>query len=226
MTNLEKRLGSSHFSTTGGANKVFKHFAIGKFALMMHCLYCGQWFGLIARRELITQLLQAYEACHWIAPILSLNCSNVFGALFLLGKTLSSPTCSVLNRSNSSHICALAFLPIFISLMLYLPLHHLVMVWFGLKDLEAELQTWSRYALIPCLSLLLSFLGLSLLLRDLRDRLPVILRNSISLNSSAMRGYSRIDTYAVSWQSMPHYPFLQRSTLSCRYSWQKNCFVH
>ena len=31
--------------------------------------YCGQWFGLIARRELITQLLQAYEACHWIAPI-------------------------------------------------------------------------------------------------------------------------------------------------------------
>ena len=54
------------------------------------------------------------------------------------------------------------------------------------------------------LSLLLSFLGLSLPLRDLRDRLPVILRNFISLNSSAMRGYSRIDTYAVSWQSMPH----------------------
>ena len=55
------------------------------------------------------------------------------------------------------------------------------------------------------LSLLLSLLGLSLPLRDLRDRLPVILRNSISLNSSAMRGYNRIDTYAVSWQSMPHY---------------------
>jgi hypothetical protein len=57
------------------------------------------------------------------------------------------------------------------------------------------------------LSLLLSFLGLSLPLRDLRDRLPVILRNSISLNSSAMRGYSRIDTHVVSWQSVPHYPF-------------------
>ena len=52
-----------------GANKVFKHFAIGKFAIMMHCLYCGQWFGLIARRELITQLFQAYEACHWIASM-------------------------------------------------------------------------------------------------------------------------------------------------------------
>jgi hypothetical protein len=38
---------------------------------------------------------------------------------------------------------------------------------------------------------------LSIPLRDLRDRLPVIPRNFISLDSSAMRGYSRIDTHAV-----------------------------
>ncbi len=110
MTNFEKHLGSSQF----------KHFASDKFAMMMHCLsllwamiwaYCPSWTH------------HAIASSVWG---LSLNCSNIFGALFLLGKTLSSPKCSVLNRSNSSHICALAFLPIFIAFCLFITLW-----WFG-----------------------------------------------------------------------------------------------
>ncbi len=77
-------------------------------------------------------------------------------------------------------------------------LHHLVMVWSGLVDLVAEFQTRNKYV-FDTFSLFLSFLGLSL--HDLRGFLPVIRRNSTSVNSSAILCV-HVHSH-VSWVSIP-----------------------
>jgi hypothetical protein len=76
---------------------------------------------------------------------------------------MSSPTCFELNCSNSLRVCALTFSPIFIALMLYLltrmpstgsypwPLHHYLIVWFGLEDttLKLNFRHGTGMSLIP-----------------------------------------------------------------------------
>ena len=218
MTNLEKHLGSSHFSTTGVVlTKCSSTLQLASLPWWCIAFIVGNDLGLLPvvnssrncfkRMRLVIELLQYF----WSA--ISSWEDTVFSYMF-----------SIEPLEFFAHLCA-GFLAYFYSF------NAISASSSPCDGLVRSKRPWSwtsdmKQVCFDTLSLLLSFLGLSLPLRDLRDRLPVILRNSISLNSSAMRGYSRIDTYAVSWQSMPHYPFLQRSTLSCRYSWQKNCFVH
>ena len=94
-----------------GANKVFKHFTSGKFAMMIYCLHCEQWFELIARRELITK----FKRIRLVFELL-----QYFWSAILCWEDTVFPTCSALNHLNSSRVCALMFLLILIALMLYL----------------------------------------------------------------------------------------------------------
>ena len=62
-------------------------------------------------------------------------------------------------------------------------------------------------------------------MRDLRNCLPVVVRNLFRLIALLCEVGSRIDTHAVSWQSMPHYPFLVRQHCHVAINDRTNLFL-